>query len=270
MCIQRNIIFLLARLDAAQAADALGGIDAECPLMLGPVISRYCRDRRRLGLRRLRNGRNDSSRRYGTCRRGCRATCKGASEAAEKFSPSLLLAFELFPVFHLHVLLGNCLFGQVLSTNPTYIQRWSNRSRRFPHPHRSSPSRLQPSCRCSTAALVGFDGVDQIIPGLPGKIWPGAIAGMSVGAVTGGTPRCDRLTCRCGLRIRRRRGFAFQSREISREMTGIVGAHPLSRGAHHGIVARPRTICLEHFGKICRVLSGEARAGEDLLTPSAP
>src|ERR1019366_7517212 len=114
MRVQGNIIFLLACLDAAQAADAFGGIDAERPSMLGPVISWDCRVGRHFGCRCLRSGRRDSSCRYSTCRCCCRATCKSTSETAQKFSPPLLLAFELFLVFHLHVLLGNCLFGQVL------------------------------------------------------------------------------------------------------------------------------------------------------------
>src|ERR1019366_9313654 len=41
------------------------------------------------------------------------------------------------------------------------------------------------------AALVGLEGVDQIIPGLPGKVWPSSVAGASVGAVTSSTLRCD-------------------------------------------------------------------------------
>ena len=34
MRVKGNIVFLLARLDAAQTADAFFSIDAECPLML--------------------------------------------------------------------------------------------------------------------------------------------------------------------------------------------------------------------------------------------
>src|ERR1019366_6140753 len=78
MRVQGNIIFLLACLDAAQAADAFGGIDAERPSMLGPVISWDCRVRRHFGCRRFRS-RCDSSRRYCTCRRCRRAACKSTS-----------------------------------------------------------------------------------------------------------------------------------------------------------------------------------------------
>src|SRR3990172_4130251 len=40
MRVASNIIFPLACLDATQAADALGGIDAEAPAVLGPVVVR--------------------------------------------------------------------------------------------------------------------------------------------------------------------------------------------------------------------------------------
>ena len=43
MRVERNIVFYLAGLDTAQAADALPGIDAERPLVLGPVVAGDCR-----------------------------------------------------------------------------------------------------------------------------------------------------------------------------------------------------------------------------------
>ncbi len=38
--VARNVVFALAGLDAAQAADAFRGIDAERPAVLGPVVIR--------------------------------------------------------------------------------------------------------------------------------------------------------------------------------------------------------------------------------------
>src|SRR5208282_1951387 len=52
MGVAGNLVFRLARLDAAQAADAFCGIDAESPTVLGPVIARdvrYWRRRTRSG-----------------------------------------------------------------------------------------------------------------------------------------------------------------------------------------------------------------------------
>jgi hypothetical protein len=46
MRILGDVVFRLARLDATQAADALCGIDAERPAMLGPVVTGYRGGRR--------------------------------------------------------------------------------------------------------------------------------------------------------------------------------------------------------------------------------
>ena len=45
-------------------------------------------------------------------------------------------------------------------------------------------------------------------------------------------------------------------------MAGIFIIYRLSRGTHHRIVAATRSVCLESSGEICRVLSGEVRAGQ--------
>src|SRR5208337_428446 len=52
MRVERDIVFRLAGLDTAQAADALPGINPECPLVLGPVVPGNVRYRRRPRLRR--------------------------------------------------------------------------------------------------------------------------------------------------------------------------------------------------------------------------
>ena len=95
MRVERHRVFGLARLDAAQAADAFRGIDSERPTMLGPIVSRDCRRRgfAGRGCRGLsRNGAGGD--RCGTAR-------QSAAETGQKFATLLFVLLEF--VLHVHV-----------------------------------------------------------------------------------------------------------------------------------------------------------------------
>src|SRR6516225_11004319 len=102
MCVCGNIVFLLAGFDAAQTPNAFGGIYAECPTVLGPVISRDCRVRRYwrcCGLFAGEGLQRPRIRRY-----GCGAACQGPYEPTQEFASLSLLFLEFFFIFHLVLL----------------------------------------------------------------------------------------------------------------------------------------------------------------------
>src|SRR6266508_3498135 len=97
-----DIVFPLARLDAAQAADAFCGIDAERPTVLGPVIPRNGWHRAAVccGF----PGGCCCLRRESVCRHCCGATSNGASKTTQKVATLSLLLLELFVLFHFELL----------------------------------------------------------------------------------------------------------------------------------------------------------------------
>jgi hypothetical protein len=88
-----DIVFPLARLDATQATDAFGRIDAECPAMLCPVITGHGGDRRRAPAGCSIGVSHQNLGRYG----GSRAR-DGASEQAQEFAACFLTLMWSF--FH--------------------------------------------------------------------------------------------------------------------------------------------------------------------------
>src|SRR3972149_3200464 len=112
--IKWNIIFPLARLDTAQAADTFFSVDAERPSVLAPIVVRNGRPRT--------TGRGRAgSRSGGIYRHRGRAAGDNAAEATQKIATLSLLLLELFfrlvlevllPV-HFAVLLANLQFCRV-------------------------------------------------------------------------------------------------------------------------------------------------------------
>src|ERR1700690_685055 len=93
MRVSGDIVFFLARLDAAQAADAFRGIDTERPTVLAPVISRNNGIGRCLRSRRGLWG-------DGACRRCGGAIGQGASKTTQKVAPFYFVLLELLFLFH--------------------------------------------------------------------------------------------------------------------------------------------------------------------------
>src|SRR5450759_457862 len=133
--VQRNVVFLLAGLDATQAADACFGIDVEPPLMPCPIVSWY----RRLGGRCCCRGGRRCRRRYRVCSHCRGAACDGASETTQKIATLLVVWLKSFVLVHLQR-------SQSKFCSPclTCKLRRRNRPLHFRFPNRSNPSRSRP------------------------------------------------------------------------------------------------------------------------------